>query len=201
VLDKERAIANATAPVSITLSGQVETMRESFGGLFSGMAMAVILVYLALVINFQSWGGSVGCARSCPVHAERRDVDAVSHANASEHPGVDGFLDVYRPHLGQQHSCGDVRQSAHGGGRRQGYRRDRCGLYQVAAGVDDRGRHDPRHDPDGPWGGRGGEQNAPLARAVIGGLLFATAATMIFVPVVYRMLRRDLEPWVRQEAK
>jgi multidrug efflux pump subunit AcrB len=37
--------------------------------------------------------------------------------------------------------------------------------------------------------GEGGEQNAPLARAVIGGLLFATAATMIFVPVVYRMLR------------
>jgi multidrug efflux pump subunit AcrB len=37
--------------------------------------------------------------------------------------------------------------------------------------------------------GEGGEQNAPLARAVIGGLLFATAATMVFVPVVYRLLR------------
>jgi multidrug efflux pump subunit AcrB len=49
--------------------------------------------------------------------------------------------------------------------------------------------------------GEGGEQNAPLARAVIGGLMFATAATMIFVPVVYRMLRRDAEPWVRQEAR
>jgi multidrug efflux pump subunit AcrB len=49
--------------------------------------------------------------------------------------------------------------------------------------------------------GEGGEQNAPLARAVIGGLLFATAATMIFVPVVYRLLRRDSELWVRQEAK
>jgi multidrug efflux pump subunit AcrB len=47
----------------------------------------------------------------------------------------------------------------------------------------------------------GGEQNAPLARAVIGGLLFATAATMIFVPVVYRLLRRDKEPWVGQEAR
>src|ERR1700732_3937741 len=49
--------------------------------------------------------------------------------------------------------------------------------------------------------GEGGEQNAPLARAVIGGLMFATAATMIFVPVVYRMLRRDTEPWIRQEAR
>src|SRR6202020_777163 len=55
VLDRERAAANETSPVSVTLSGQVETMRESFNGLFSGMAMAVVLVYLALVINFQSW--------------------------------------------------------------------------------------------------------------------------------------------------
>jgi multidrug efflux pump subunit AcrB len=47
--------------------------------------------------------------------------------------------------------------------------------------------------------GEGGEQNAPLARAVIGGLLFATAATMIFVPVVYRLLRRDSEQSIRQE--
>jgi len=49
--------------------------------------------------------------------------------------------------------------------------------------------------------GEGGEQNAPLARAVIGGLLVATAATMIFVPVVYHLLRRDKEAWVRQEAR
>jgi len=49
--------------------------------------------------------------------------------------------------------------------------------------------------------GEGGEQNAPLARAVIGGLIFATAATMIFVPVVYRLLRRDSDLWVRQESK
>src|SRR5208282_5396748 len=53
VLAAERA-ASAT-PVTIALSGQVETMRESFDGLFSGMALAVVLVYLILVINFQSW--------------------------------------------------------------------------------------------------------------------------------------------------
>ncbi len=41
--------------ISIILSGQVETMRESYSGLFSGMALAVVLVYLFLVINFQSW--------------------------------------------------------------------------------------------------------------------------------------------------
>src|ERR1700685_3714772 len=41
--------------ISVTLSGQVETMRDSYAGLFSGMALAVVLVYLFLVINFQSW--------------------------------------------------------------------------------------------------------------------------------------------------
>ena len=45
----------ASAAVSITLSGQIETMRESYFGLFSGMAVAVVLVFLFLVINFQSW--------------------------------------------------------------------------------------------------------------------------------------------------
>jgi multidrug efflux pump subunit AcrB len=49
--------------------------------------------------------------------------------------------------------------------------------------------------------GEGGEQNAPLARAVIGGLMFATTATMIFVPVVYRMLRQDIGLGFRQELK
>jgi multidrug efflux pump subunit AcrB len=42
--------------------------------------------------------------------------------------------------------------------------------------------------------GEGGEQNAPLARAVIGGLLFATIATLVFVPTVYRLLRRSAAP-------
>ena len=55
----EKAIdaARQTAPkgVTITLSGQIETMKESYSGLFSGMTLAVVLVFLLLVINFQSW--------------------------------------------------------------------------------------------------------------------------------------------------
>ncbi|MEI9984679.1 MAG: efflux RND transporter permease subunit [Aliidongia sp.] len=46
---------DAASAISVTLSGQVETMRDSFAGLFGGMALAVVLVYLFLVINFQSW--------------------------------------------------------------------------------------------------------------------------------------------------
>src|SRR3984957_10181198 len=53
VLASDRS--NAASPMTVTLSGQVETMRESYDGLFSGMALAVVLVYLILVINFQSW--------------------------------------------------------------------------------------------------------------------------------------------------
>ena len=46
---------DAANAITVTLSGQVETMRESYAGLFGGMALAVVLVYLFLVINFQSW--------------------------------------------------------------------------------------------------------------------------------------------------
>ena len=48
--------------------------------------------------------------------------------------------------------------------------------------------------------GEGGEQNAPLARAVIGGLLFATLATLVFVPAMYRLLRRDSKAVVVEET-
>src|SRR6202000_908264 len=57
--DLGRALANtrpaASQAMTVTLGGQIETMRESYHGLFSGMAVAVVLVYLFLVINFQSW--------------------------------------------------------------------------------------------------------------------------------------------------
>jgi hypothetical protein len=62
-IDEVIAAARRTAPrgVSITLSGQIETMRESYAGLFSGMALAVVLVFLLLVINFQSWMRPTAC--------------------------------------------------------------------------------------------------------------------------------------------
>jgi multidrug efflux pump subunit AcrB len=201
VLDKERAIANATAPVSITLSGQVETMRESFGGLFSGMAMAVILVYLALVINFQSWVDPLVVLAAVPFTLSGVMWMLFLTQTHLSIPALMGSLMcigltsansiLVVTFANQRMEAGDDKATA---AVAAGYTRLRpvlmtagamiLGMIPMAVGV-----------------GEGGEQNAPLARAVIGGLLFATAATMIFVPVVYRMLRRDLEPWVRQEAK
>jgi multidrug efflux pump subunit AcrB len=201
VLDKERAIANAIAPVSITLSGQVETMRESFGGLFSGMAMAVILVYLALVINFQSWVDPLIVLAAVPFTLGGVMWMLFLTQTHLSIPALMGTLMcigltsansiLVVTFANQRMEAGDDKATA---AIAAGYTRLRpvlmtagamiLGMTPMALGI-----------------GEGGEQNAPLARAVIGGLMFATAATMIFVPVVYRMLRRDAEPWVRQEAR
>ena len=50
-----QSAAGAAAALTVTLSGQIETMRESYRGLFTGIALAMVLVYLFLVMNFQSW--------------------------------------------------------------------------------------------------------------------------------------------------
>jgi multidrug efflux pump subunit AcrB len=201
VLDRERALANATAPVTITLSGQVETMRESFGGLFSGMAMAVVLVYLALVINFQSWVDPLIVLAAVPFTLGGVMWMLFLTQTHLSIPALMGSLMcigltsansiLVVTFANQRMEAGDDKATA---AIAAGYTRLRpvlmtagamiLGMIPMALGV-----------------GEGGEQNAPLARAVIGGLMFATVATMVFVPVVYRMLRRDSEPWVRQEAR
>jgi multidrug efflux pump subunit AcrB len=182
----------ATSPTTVTLSGQIETMRESFDGLFLGMGVAVVLVYLILVINFQSWVDPLIVLSAVPFTAG----------------GVIWMLFLTRTHLSvpalmgslmcigltsansilvvtfanQRMEEGDDKATA---AIIAGFTRLRpvfmtagamiLGMIPMALGV-----------------GEGGEQNAPLARAVIGGLLFATAATLVFVPVVYRTLRRDV---------
>ncbi len=185
--------ANAPPPskaTHITLAGQMQTMRESFNGLFSGMAVAVILVYLVLVINFQSWtdplivlsavpfaiGGVVWMLFLTGTHISvpalmgtlmciglttANSILVVTFANQRLTAGDDPILAAVAA----------------------GYTRLRpvmmtagamiLGMIPMALGV-----------------GEGGEQNAPLARAVIGGLLFATFATLILVPTVYRLMRR-----------
>jgi multidrug efflux pump subunit AcrB len=201
VLDRERAVADATAPVSITLSGQVETMRESFSGLFSGMAMAVVLVYLALVINFRSWVDPLIVLAAVPFTLGGVMWMLFLTQTHLSIPALMGSLMcigltaansiLVVTFANQRMEAGDDKATA---AVAAGYTRLRpvlmtagamvLGMIPMALGV-----------------GEGGEQNAPLARAVIGGLMFATAATMIFVPVVYRMLRRDTELSFSQESK
>ncbi len=176
--------------IKVTLSGQVETMRESYAGLFTGIALAVVLVYLFLVINFQSWIDPLIVLMAVPFALA----------------GVMWMLFLTQTHLSVPALMGTLmciglttansilvvtfaNQRMDGGDDSfvaavtAGYTRMRpvlmtagamiLGMIPMALGV-----------------GEGGEQNAPLARAVIGGLLFATFATLIFVPTMYRLLRR-----------
>jgi multidrug efflux pump subunit AcrB len=174
----------------LELSGQVQTMRNSFSGLFGGMGLAVVLVYLLMVIKFQSWIDplivlmAVPCALAgvmwmlfltgthISVPALMGSLMCIGLTTANSILVVTFAKD--------RQSAGDDSLTA---AIAAGYTRLRpvlmtagamvLGMIPMALGV-----------------GEGGEQNAPLARAVIGGLLFATLATLIFVPAMYRLMRR-----------
>ena len=98
--------------ITVTLSGQVETMRESYAGLFSGMALAVVLVYLFLVINFQSWIDPLIVLMAVPFALAGVMWMLFVTADPSQRAGADGNADVHRPDNRQQHSGGDLRQPA-----------------------------------------------------------------------------------------
>ena len=187
VLATERSAS--ASPATITLSGQVETMRESFDGLFSGMALAVVLVYLILVVNFQSWVDPLIVLAAVPftlggvmwmLFLTQTHLSVPALMGSLMCIGLTAANSILVVTFANQRmEAGDDKATA---AVVAGYTRLRpvmmtagamiLGMIPMALGV-----------------GEGGEQNAPLARAVIGGLLFATAATMVFVPVVYRMLR------------
>jgi multidrug efflux pump subunit AcrB len=192
--DIDRVIAANRPPpekaINVTLSGQVETMRESYAGLFAGIALAVALVYLFLVINFQSWIDPLIVLMAVPftlsgvmwmlfltqtplsVPALMGTLMAIGLTTANSILVV--TFANQRVEEGDQPLVAAVTA---------GFTRLRpvlmtagamvLGMVPMAIGV-----------------GEGGEQNAPLARAVIGGLLFATFATLVFVPTMYRLLRR-----------
>jgi len=176
------------------LSGQVETMRESYAGLFTGIALAVVLVYLFLVINFQSWVDPLIVLMAVPFAlAGVMWMLFLTQTHLSV-PALMGTLMciglttansiLVVTFANQRMQAGDEPLVA---AMTAGYTRLRpvlmtagamiLGMIPMALGV-----------------GEGGEQNAPLARAVIGGLLFATFATLIFVPIIYRLLRRSALP-------
>ncbi len=184
----------ASSATTVTLSGQIETMRDSYNGLFGGMIFAVILIYLFLVINFQSWidplvvllavpfalGGVMwmlfvtGTHLSVPALMGTLMCIGLTTANS--------ILVV--TFANQRMRAGDEPATA---AVVAGYTRLRpvlmtagamiLGMIPMALGI-----------------GEGGEQNAPLGRAVIGGLLFATFATLIFVPTMYRLVHRGAAP-------
>jgi multidrug efflux pump subunit AcrB len=176
--------------ITVTLSGQIETMRESFSGLFSGMGLAVILVFLLLVINFQSWIDPLIVLFAVPfalagvmwmLFVAQTHISVPALMGTLMCIGLTTANSILVVTFANQRMALGLEPRA--AAIEAGYTRLRpvlmtagamiLGMIPMALGV-----------------GEGGEQNAPLARAVIGGLLFATAATLVFVPTMYRLLRR-----------
>jgi multidrug efflux pump subunit AcrB len=182
---------DASKALTVTLSGQVETMRESYTGLFTGIALAIILVYLFLVMNFQSWIDPLIVLMAVPFALGGVLWMLFLSQTPMSVPALMGTLMciglttansiLVVSFANQRMAAGDDPLRA---AISAGYTRLRpvlmtagamiLGMVPMALGI-----------------GEGGEQNAPLGRAVIGGLLFATLATLIFVPTMYRLLRRQ----------
>src|SRR5262245_14264716 len=176
----------------VTMRGQVETMRASFVGLGVGLAMAIVLVYLLIVVNFQSWvdaaiiiaalpAALAGIAWMLFITGTTLSVPALTGAIMCM--GVATANSILLVSFAKDRTT--MGASASQAALDAGATRIRpvmmtalamiIGMIPMALGI-----------------GEGAEQNAPLGRAVIGGLLFATISTLLFVPVVYAGIQERL---------
>ncbi|HDR9226824.1 TPA: efflux RND transporter permease subunit [Burkholderia vietnamiensis] len=178
---------------SIVLRGQVQAMHESFAGLLGGLALAIALVYLLMVVNFQSWLDPLVIVGGLPaslagiawmlfvtrttlsVPALTGTILCIGIATANSILVVNAARELLAGGASPWQAALDA-----------GFSRFRpvvmtalamlIGMLPMALGLGD-----------------GGEQNAPLGRAVIGGLAFGTLSTLLFVPVVFGFVHAWLE--------
>jgi multidrug efflux pump subunit AcrB len=172
----------------IVVRGQILTMASSFSGLLWGLAFSIVLVYLLIVVNFQSWLDPFIILMALPgalagivwfLFITRTTVSVPALTGAIMCMGVataNSILVVSfsKERLGEGKTAAEAASEA-------GFTRFRpvlmtalamiIGMLPMSLGL-----------------GEGGEQNAPLGRAVIGGLLFATVATLFFVPVTFSIV-------------
>jgi multidrug efflux pump subunit AcrB len=185
VKDSQKDLPRGT---QLIIRGQILTMHSAYFGLLGGLSFSIILVYLLIVVNFQSW----------------LDPFIIISALPASLAGIVWFLFVTRTTISVPALIGSImcvgvgtansilvvsfakEQMAEGkdplgAALQAGFTRFRpvlmtalamiIGMVPMALGL-----------------GEGGEQNAPLGRAVIGGLMFATIATLFFVPVFFSVL-------------
>ncbi len=175
---------------TIVVRGQAETMRSSYRGLLGGLAGAVVLVYLLLVVNFQSWsdpfviitalpGASAGVAWGLWVTHTTLSVPALMGAIMCVGVATANSVLVVSFARGAMDRGLDAAAAA----LEAGSTRLRAVLMTALAMM-------LGMVPMSLGLGEGGEQNAPLGRAVIGGLLVATIATLLFVPVVFTLVHK-----------
>jgi multidrug efflux pump subunit AcrB len=178
----------------IALRGQSETMQRSYLGLLTGLALSILLVYLLIVVNFQSWldpfliisalpAALAGIAWFLFITGTRLSVPALTGAIMCMGVATaNSILVVSFAREQLEELVGNARQAA----LNAGFVRLRpvlmtalamiLGMMPMALGI-----------------GEGGEQNAPLGRAVIGGLLLATFATLFFVPAFFSVVHGWIE--------
>jgi CzcA family heavy metal efflux pump len=192
---------NLPRGTQLEVRGQIQTMRSSFDGLVLGLVFSIALVYLLIVINFQSW----------------LDPFIIITALPAALSGIVWFLFLTRTHISVPALTGSImcmgvatansilvvsfareqmqgQMSAKDAAISAGFTRFRpvlmtalamiIGMVPMALGLGD-----------------GGEQNAPLGRAVIGGLLFATVSTLFFVPAIFSLIHGHREKQQQAEDK
>ena len=172
----------------LTMRGQMETMRTSFNGLAFGMIGAVVLIYLLIVVNFQSWLDPLIIITALPaalagmvwmLFVTHTTISVPALIGAIMCMGVATANSILIVSFARERM--DAGASAMAAALEAGFVRFRpvlmtalamiIGMLPMSLGL-----------------GEGGEQNAPLGRAVIGGLMFATFATLLFVPVVFAVI-------------
>jgi multidrug efflux pump subunit AcrB len=187
---------------SVTLRGQVTTMNSAFSGLGFGIVGAIVLIYLLIVVNFQSWLDPFVIITALPaalagivwmLFATGTTLSVPALTGAIMCMGVATANSILVVSFARERleATGDAVVAA----LEAGFTRFRpvlmtalamiIGMAPMALGL-----------------GEGGEQNAPLGRAVIGGLIFATGATLIFVPVVFSIVhaKRAHEPALEPDS-
>jgi multidrug efflux pump subunit AcrB len=175
----------------INLRGQLETMRESYRGSLIGLGFAIVLVYLLIVVNFQSWLDPLVIVTALPAALAGIVLMLfVTHTTLSV-PALMGTImcvGVVTANSILVVSFAKERLAEHGNpvaaAIDAGVTRFRPVLMTALAMI-------IGMVPMALALGEGGEQNAPLGRAVIGGLVCATAATLLFVPAVFSLLHRQ----------
>jgi multidrug efflux pump subunit AcrB len=186
----EKARAKLPRGSQLIVRGQIDTMQSSFRGLLAGLILSIVLVYFLIVINFQSWLDPFIIITALPaamagivifLFISRTTLSVPALMGAIMSVGVATANSILVISFAKDHleAEGDPTRAA----LEAGFTRFRpvlmtalamiIGMVPMAMGL-----------------GEGGEQNAPLGRAVIGGLICATIATLFFVPTVFSMLHR-----------